>query len=50
MLELKTVISTILMNFEIEPITKINDIIFKLDLILRIKNSINVKFMNRINI
>jgi len=47
--ELKSVISTILRNFRLEPVTKPHQIVFSADLVLRCRDPIKVKILNRIS-
>lgn len=47
MLELKSVISSILRNFIIEPIDIPGNLVMNADLVLRPKNGIHVKFKPR---
>jgi cytochrome P450 family 4 len=47
MLELKTVIIEILSNFILEPVTRREDLVFMVDLVLRTRDPIKVKFLKR---
>lgn len=47
MMELRTAIGNIIRNFELRPITKIQDVIIISDLILRSKDPIRVQFLPR---
>ncbi|KAG5674766.1 hypothetical protein PVAND_004716 [Polypedilum vanderplanki] len=47
MLELKVMLTKIIQNFKIHPITKRQDLIFISDLVLRTKNPIEMKFEQR---
>lgn len=47
MMELRTVISEIVRNFQLEPITKIEDVEIIADLVLRSKDPIRIKFIPR---
>ncbi|XP_077295540.1 cytochrome P450 4C1-like [Arctopsyche grandis] len=46
-LEEKAVISAILRNFKLEPVTRPNDIIFSLDIVLRSRDPVKVKFVSK---
>ncbi|EZA46562.1 hypothetical protein X777_00032 [Ooceraea biroi] len=45
MMELKTVIGTLVHNFYLEPIDRLKDIRFFMDLIIRPKHPVRVKFV-----
>ncbi|XP_059613177.1 probable cytochrome P450 4ac1 [Phlebotomus argentipes] len=47
LLEIKTVIESILMNFRLSPITHRDDIVFIADLVLRTEDPIKIKFTKR---
>lgn len=47
MTELRTVVGGILREFELQPITKVEDIVIISDLILRTKDPIRLKFIPR---
>ncbi|GAB0089937.1 Cytochrome P450 [Sergentomyia squamirostris] len=47
MLEIKTVIESILINFHLSPITKREDLVFVADLVLRTVDPIKIKFTRR---
>lgn len=47
MLEIKTLIANILMSYAIAPITRVDELIFVADIVLRPKNQIKVKFIPR---
>jgi cytochrome P450 family 4 len=47
MLELKIMLAKIVKNFKILPVTKIEDLVFQADVVLRTKNSIEMKFVAR---
>lgn len=47
MMELRTAIGEIIKNFELKPITKTQDIVMISDLILRTRDPIRVKFVQR---
>lgn len=47
MMELRTVIGEIVENFELKPITKIQDVVIITDIILRAKDPIRVQFVPR---
>lgn len=47
MLELKSVVSTILRHYTLEAITKPKDLIFVIDIILRTDHPIKIKFRKR---
>lgn len=47
MMEMRTVVSQLLKNFKLEPITKIEDIEIIADLILRSKDPIRIRFVSR---
>lgn len=47
MMELRTVIGEIVKNFELKPITKIEDVVIITDIILRAKDPIRVQFVPR---
>lgn len=47
MMEVKTVVSEIVRNFKLEPITKVEDIEIIGDMVLRTKDPIRVKFIPR---
>lgn len=48
-LEMKSALCGILRNFNLEPVDKPEDIIFKIDMVLRPKGEIRVKFVPRAN-
>ena len=48
MLELKSVISEIVLNFQLEPVTRAEDVVFKSDLVLRSKHPIRIRFKQRV--
>jgi len=45
MMEMKTMIATLVHNFYLEPIDRLKDIPFLADFILRVKHSLRVKFV-----
>lgn len=47
MLEMKTLITYVLWNFKLKPITQIDEVTFVADIILRSKNPIEIQFQNR---
>jgi cytochrome P450 family 4 len=47
MLELKTIMSSVLLKFKLKPITQREDIVFIADLVLRSRNPIKIKFEAR---
>nr|ARO50427.1 cytochrome P450 [Chironomus tentans] len=47
MLELKTMLTKIVLNFKILPVTSFNELIFKGDIVLRTQNPIIMKFVTR---
>lgn len=47
MLEMKTILATILINYSLIPITKLGDVRFCADLVLRTVDPIRVKFLKR---
>ncbi|CAG9797065.1 unnamed protein product [Chironomus riparius] len=47
MLELKTMLTKIVLNFKILPVTSFDELIFKGDIVLRTQNPIIIKFMSR---
>lgn len=47
MLELKIAISEILMNFRLKPITAIEDVIIKTDIVLRTEDPVRIRFLSR---
>lgn len=47
MIEIRTVIAGILREFELRPITKVEDIVIISDLVLRTKDPIRLKFIPR---
>ncbi|XP_072937009.1 uncharacterized protein [Epargyreus clarus] len=49
MMEMKSVLSAILRNFELVPVTKVSDLVFTADIILRNSEPIFVKFIKRKN-
>lgn len=49
MLEMKSCLLDVLINYQIEPVTKPEEIVFYLDLVLRTKNPVKVQFLKRKN-
>lgn len=49
MMELKTAVGEIIRNFELRPITKIDDVVIISDLVLRSKDPIYLQFVPRHN-
>lgn len=47
LLEIKTIISNILWNFKLFPVTRREDVVFIIDIILRSKDSVKIKFRKR---
>lgn len=47
MLEIKTLLTNILLNYILSPITKVEDIVFMADITLRSKYPIKIKFNER---
>ncbi|CAG9797064.1 unnamed protein product [Chironomus riparius] len=47
MLELKIMLSKVIQNFKILPVTKIKDLVFIADIVLRAKDPIEMKFVSR---
>lgn len=47
MLEIKTLVANILMSYTIAPITRVDELVFVADIVLRPKNKIKVKFCPR---
>lgn len=47
MMELRTAVGEIVKNFELKPITKIQDVVIITDIILRAKDPIQVQFVPR---
>ena len=45
MLELKVMLTKIIQNFNIKPVTKIEDLVFITDMILRTNHPIDIKFV-----
>lgn len=48
MIELRTVVAEIVRNFQLKPITKLQDVVIISDLILRSKDPIRLQFIPRI--
>lgn len=49
MMELRTVVGEIVRNFQLRPITKMDDVVIISDLILRSKDPIRLQFVPRSN-
>lgn len=47
MLEMKTLMSGLLRKYQIEPVTKTSEIVFKMDIVLRAKDPMYVRFRKR---
>lgn len=47
MLEIKTLVANILLSYSIAPITRVDELVFVADIVLRPKNLIKVKFCPR---
>lgn len=47
MLEMQTLITNVLLNYELKAITKVEDVVLVADIILRAKTPIHIKFMPR---
>lgn len=47
MLEMKSCIAEVLTNFHIEPVTKREEIVFYIDIVLRTKTPVKVQFVRR---
>lgn len=47
MLELKIMLAKVIQNFKILPVTKIEDLVFIADIVLRTKDPIEIKFVSR---
>lgn len=47
MLEIKTAVTEVIKNFHLKPVTKLEDVVFVADFILRTKEPIRVKFSER---
>lgn len=47
MLEMKSCITDVLMNYSVEPVTKLEDIVFFVDIVLRTKCPVKVQFVKR---
>lgn len=50
MLQIKTLITKILLQFTLHPVTKLEDIIFVSDVILQTKDPIKIKFQKRLTV
>lgn len=49
-LQLKTVLISVLTNFKLEPITRAEDMVFILDVTLHTNHPVKVKFLPRTNV
>lgn len=47
MLEIKSLVTNILLNYEIRPVTRVEDVVFVADIVLRPKYPVKVKFVPR---
>jgi len=47
MLELKIMLAKVIRNFKILPVTKIEDLVFIADIVLRARDPIKMKFVSR---
>lgn len=47
MLEMKSCLTDVLMNYAIEPVTKKEEIVFFVDIVLRTKIPVKVQFVKR---
>lgn len=47
MLEMKSCLTDVLLEYEIKPVTKIEDIVFFVDIVLRTKCPVKVQFVKR---
>lgn len=47
MLEMKSCITDVLMNYSIEPVTRLEDIVYFVDIVLRTKEPVKVQFVRR---
>lgn len=47
MQEMKTLISDIILNFHLKPITKVTDLDFIMDIVLRTKTPVRIQFEER---
>lgn len=47
MLEMKSCMTDVLLNYSIEPVTKLEDIVFFVDIVLRTKCPVKVQFVKR---
>lgn len=47
MMELRTAVTEIIRNFELKPITRVEDVVIVSDLVLRSKDPIYIEFVER---
>lgn len=50
MMEMKSIVSAILRNYKLLPVTNFDDLLFQADLVLRNSNPVYVKFTKRQNV
>lgn len=48
MLEIKTLLTNILLNYSLSPVTKVEDVVFMVDITLKTKYPIKIKFNERL--
>lgn len=47
MLEMKSCLTDVIMDYRIEPVTKPEDVVFVVDIVLRTKGPVKVQFVKR---